>query len=194
MRKLDHDEERLKIAAVAAELIAKNGAQNLTSSHVADALGATRGKVLHYFTSTQQIIDAAFDWANTRAEQRMVDLATGIEKLDLDEINLLSLLPLTEEADIEWKVRLSCWESALSDEKSNEFQKSVSVSRIVDTTLLFEMLQAEGVVRTDIAASDLAKATADIMTGLGIILLNYPLAEREERATGLKAFLNMCKA
>ncbi len=194
MRKLDHDEERLKIAEVAGKLIAKNGAQNLTSTHIAEALGATRGKVLHYFNSTQQIIDAAFDWANTSAEKRMNDLAAGIEKLDLDAERLMAILPLTEETDIEWKVRLSCWESSLSDEESNAFQKGISVSRVAEATVFFELLQDEGLVRKDIAARELAKSLSDIMTGLGVILLNFPLEERRERAGGLVAFLKMCES
>ena len=192
LRKLDHDEERLKIAEIAAKLIAQNGVHNLTTSHIADAMGATRGKVLHYFKGTQQIIDAAFDWANTNAEKRMADFASGLAALELNPEELLNILPLTEETDIEWKVRLSCWESSLSDKESNAFQLSVSESRVRDGGVIFDLLQKEGVLRNDIEPTDFAKLFGDLMSGLGIILLNYPLEERRERCSGIFAFLKMC--
>ena len=183
MRKLDHDEERLKIAAVAARLIAKKGVQNLTTNDIAKEMDATRGKILHYFDNANAIVEAAFDWANAKAEQRMGEIAKSAEVIKFSPVIIYNILPFTEETDIEWKVRLSCWESAFSDEKQREFLVQQAKVHLAGISMIIAKAQSDNTIRNDIPPEELARLISDMMRGLALALLNLPLSERRERSS-----------
>ena len=194
MRKLDHDEERQKIAAVAARLIAHKGVQHLTTNDIAEDMGATRGKVLHYFDNANHIIEAAFEWANRLAEKRLTDLSEGVDIIEITPEIINQLLPLTEETDIEWKVRLSCWESAFTDEKQRAFQVKQAHAHLEGITAVIAIAQKEKTIRDDIPAEDLAKVVSDMTRGLALVLLNLPLEERKDRTSSVHALIKLFQA
>ena len=189
MRKLDHDEERLKIAEVAANLIAEKGSQHVTVNHIAKAMDATRGKVLHYFGSSQEVITAAFEWASQQAVERLAELASGLETLELNEEIIANILPLDEQTDIEWKVRFACWEASLSSEEGVDTQKAIADSRIEVIVQIFDRLQQQGIVELPDAPEIMAQRIYDMVNGLGITLLYYPMEERRARCEGLFSFV-----
>ncbi len=190
MRKLDHEAERNKIAAVAAELMAERGAANITLQMVADKLDSTRGRVMHYFSSKQQVIEAAFEWANQQVFVRVPDLLTNEDADNFIEYVVHSNLPLDKATDIEWRVRNSYWESVINTDEGKRKRKDIEDLRIQFIAELLTKQQVLGIVRKDLAVDDAAIQLYDMVSGLTTSLLYIPLADRPARLRGLNAFLN----
>ena len=64
MRKVDHDSRREEVAGAAAALIANEGLEALTTRALAKALGCSIGVLSHYFNNKEDIVIAAFRWAD----------------------------------------------------------------------------------------------------------------------------------
>lgn len=189
MRKMDHDEEREKIAEAAAKLISEVGAQNLTIEQVAKAFDATRGKILHYYSSKQEVIEAAFSWASRRGIAHVQDSIANTSSVVFDMTVLTGLLPLTPEAEIEWRVRLAFLEYSLTNKERSAYQYKIANERVERITLLIQYLQDSGQAKQNINAKDFAQQLHDMMAGLGITLLFIPMEERLERSQGIIEFL-----
>ena len=186
---MDHEEEREKIAEAAARLIAEVGVQNLTIEQVAQAFNATRGKVLHYFNSKQEVIEAAFTWASRRGVNQVKESIANAGSIDFDITVLTGLLPLNQEAEIEWRVRLAFMEYSLNDSEKMAFQYRLVNERIERITLLIQYLQSAGKAKKNINAPIFARQLHDMMAGLGFMLLFVPMEQRRERSQGIVDFL-----
>ena len=83
MRKVDHDSRREEVAGAAARLIAEKGLEALTTRALAKSLGCSIGVLSHYFSSKEEIVIAAFRWADQRIDLRMQEaIATDNPGLD----------------------------------------------------------------------------------------------------------------
>ena len=182
MRKLDREEQREAIATVAAQLIADLGVKQVTIQQIAAAFGGTKGKVLHYFDSKEEIIEAAFAWANRRGMERLEEFWNfdpNNAKLDLS--NISNLLPLDPQTDLEWRVHLHYWEYALTDSSMRDHHFERVSGQLNNVVELVEKFQKNNLVRSDVSAEEIAYTTFDSMNGLGFSLLYYPMRKRAER-------------
>jgi AcrR family transcriptional regulator len=194
VQKLDHDQERENIASIAASLIADVGADKLTTQMIADTLQATRGKVLHYFNNKQEIILAAFNWANKRALERMASLLEHPEGLHIGPHILEYILPLDKSSDIEWKVRISCWQYSFYEKEALFTQNEISQARIEVISQILAEMQESGKIRKDVAATSMAQQLYDMTNGLAISLLFLPMKERRQRMAGALDYFTLLTA
>ena len=184
MRKVDHDSRREEVASVASRLIAERGLEALTTRALAKELGCSIGVLSHYFNSKEEIVLAAFQWADQSIDQRM-QAAIVDQDISLDYFipMIQAGLPLDEASDREWRVRFNLYNYCLTrggeglsaqTEKTRHFR--------VLMVELIKALQAKGEVRTDISAELITKMAFDMVIGAAQNLLMVPMAERREHA------------
>ncbi|NKI18073.1 TetR/AcrR family transcriptional regulator [Spongiibacter sp. KMU-166] len=194
MRKVDHDSRREEVAEAAARLIAEQGLDALTTRALAKSLGCSIGVLSHYFNSKEDIVIAAFRWADQRIDLRMQEAiandAPGLE--DFFPV-IKAGLPLDKESDLEWRVRLNLHAFALSH------QASMAAERDKNTqfrTLMREMIadmQRRKRLRSDISPDDLTLIAFDIVMGMASNLLMTPFDKREARAEYLFRFIELLR-
>ncbi len=184
MRKVDHDSRREEVAAAAARLIAEQGLDALTTRALAKQLGCSIGVLSHYFNSKEDIVIAAFNWADLRIDARMQEAMLGGDDLSLDAfIPLIQAgLPLDAESDLEWRVRFNLYNFALTHRNSLKAQgEKIRHFRALMTGLI-EQLQKTGKVRRDIDARQITNAAFDLAMGAAQHLLMLPMEERQDYA------------
>lgn len=185
MRKVDHESRRVEVAEAAARLIAREGMEGLTTRALARELGCSIGVLSHYFQNKEEIVIAAFSWADQRIEQRMQSALAAELSLDAFLPVIKAGLPLDKDSDLEWRVRTNLHTFALTHRASLQAERD----KFSDfQTIMGEMitkLQREGHVRSDVPAEDLTAAMFDLVVGSARNLLMMPMAERERHAAYL---------
>lgn len=183
VRKVDHDSRREEVAEAAARLIAEKGLEALTTRALAKSLGCSIGVLSHYFSSKEEIVIAAFRWADQRIDLRMQE-ASAQGNLSLDHFFpiIKAGLPLDEESDLEWRVRLNLHTFALTHQDSleAELEKNTQNRSLMHT--MIKALQAQGELRSDIDAEDITNIAFDLVIGMAKNLIMRPFSEREARA------------
>ncbi|WP_372863932.1 TetR/AcrR family transcriptional regulator [Spongiibacter sp.] len=183
MRKVDHDSRREEVAEAAARLIAEKGLEALTTRALAKSLGCSIGVLSHYFSSKEEIVIAAFRWADQRIDLRMQEaIAHGNPSLDHFFPVIKAGLPLDEESDLEWRVRLNLHTFALthSDSLRAEREKDQQFHELMEG--MIRSLQQQGQLRSDLSAEDITNVAFDLVIGAAKNLVLRPFAEREARA------------
>ncbi len=184
MRKVDHDSRREEVASVASRLIADKGLEALTTRALAKELGCSIGVLSHYFNSKEEIVLAAFQWADQSIDQRM-QAAIIDQDISLDYFipMIQAGLPLDEASDREWRVRFNLYNYCLTRrgaglsaqiEKTNHFRDLMAG--------LISALQEKGEVRQDINPELITKMAFDMVMGAAQNLLMVPMQERREHA------------
>ncbi len=190
----DHDQKRYEIAEIAARLIATNDIKGITTQQIADACGASKGKIFHYFKSKEEIIEAAFEWGNDKHIghlQRLLDASSDADAVDMRaaENAVIQIFPLTEETDIEWRVKLNYWQYMLSDAKTYNINYKRLKESARTVSALIQRYQDKGLVRADSDTEEIAWTLIDIVHGGCLNLLSLPMKERRKRANTLIAYV-----
>ncbi len=182
MKKVDHDSRREEVSIAAAKLIAREGMSGLTTRSLAKAMGCSIGVLSHYFTNKEQIVLAAFEWADSNINRRMEAILAETPTLDSFIPVVRAGLPLTEETDIEWRVRFNLYSHSLTraEELAKQNEKLQDFRTLMNG--LIADMQSRGEVRTDISSEDITSAAFDLVIGAGQHLLMLPMDQRESYA------------
>lgn len=183
MRKVDHDSRREEVAAAAARLIANKGLEALTTRALAKELGCSIGVLSHYFSSKEEIVIAAFRWADQRIDLRMQE-AVADESPNIQSFFpvIKAGLPLDVESDLEWRVRLNLHTFALTHDASllAEREKNQQFRDLM--TVIIAGMQDKGHVIKELSAEDITSLAFDLVNGMAKNLLMCPFEEREAKA------------
>ncbi|MBD2857792.1 TetR/AcrR family transcriptional regulator [Spongiibacter sp. KMU-158] len=185
MRKVDHDHRRIEVAEAAAKLISREGMEGLTTRALAKELGCSIGVLSHYFHNKEEIVIAAFRWADQRIDARMQAALAEDFTLDTFLPVIRAGLPLDAESDLEWRVRTNLHTFAMTHKASLKAERDKFVDFRTIIGDMIERLQREGHIRNDISAADLTLVMFDLVVGLARNLLMLPLTEREDHASYL---------
>lgn len=99
---VDSEERRQEIVSAAYRILAQEGLSGLSMRKLAKESGATIGLLNHWFSSKQEILEAALDLAiENELKQRHLSTDVSFEGL---ETALQSFLPITESAKADLKV------------------------------------------------------------------------------------------
>ena len=113
MEHVDHEGRRLKIAQVAAEVIAREGVEAATVRHIAAQLGCSTTLITDCFEDKTELLVCAYRFVSTNTltqfEQRVARNPAGI----LD--SLVSLSAVDENSWCGWRVHVAFWEKAVRD-------------------------------------------------------------------------------
>ena len=182
MKKVDHDSRREEVAEAAARLIADKGMEGLTTRALARTMGCSIGVLSHYFGSKDEIVLAAFNWADSNIDRRMEGLLAENPTLDTFIPVIRAGLPLTEESDIEWRVRFNLYSHTLtsSDDLIRQQEKLQNFRTLFNE--LIAGLQERGEIRSDILSRDITSVAFDLVIGAAQNLLMMPMNQREAYA------------
>lgn len=127
---VDHEQRRMALSAIAADLIADGGLEAATIREIAAASGYSKGVVEHYFVNKDELISGALAFANHRLEQRAAEYTKGLAGLTSLRRRIEATLPLSREIRNEWKVRLVFWaraaiEPSLKQQQAGRFSRAV---------------------------------------------------------------------
>jgi AcrR family transcriptional regulator len=194
LRKVDHDIRRAEVAGAAAKLIANKGLEALTTRALAKELSCSIGVLSHYFSSKEEIVIAAFRWADQRIDLRMQE-AIAYESPNIDSFVpvIKAGLPLDEESDLEWRVRLNLHTFALTHKDSLEAERDKNNQFRELMAVMIANMQTSGHVRNDISASDITSIAFDLVNGMAKNLLMCPFEEREAKAEYLFRLIAVLK-
>lgn len=186
MRKVDHDSRREEVAAAAARLIAEQGLEALTTRALAKQLGCSIGVLSHYFNSKEDIVIAAFNWADQRIDQRIQEAMSNRKPSINAFLPLITAgLPLDEESDMEWRVRINLNTYALTHSASLKAQNEKLEHFRELMMALMVNLQEQGELRSDVDPAMVTNLAFDITNGAAMNLLRIPLPERQAYADHL---------
>lgn len=184
MKKVDHDLRRAEVAEAAAKLIAKQGLTGLTTRALAKSMDCSIGVLSHYFNSKEQIVQAAFDWADNRLDARMEEVMDQNPTINSFLPVIRAGLPLDETRDIEWRVRFNLYNHMLTGGDLVGQREKLQGYRV----LLFELLKelkSNGGIRQDIDPAIIANTAFDLVVGTAQNLLMIPMEERESHTASI---------
>lgn len=194
MRKVDHDSRREDVAAAAASLIANKGLEALTTRALAKELGCSIGVLSHYFQSKEEIVIAAFRWADQRIDLRMQEaIADDSPNIESFFPVIKAGLPLDAESDLEWRVRLNLHTFALTHDTSLQAEREKNQQFRDLMTGMIAGLQNKGHVTKEISAEDITSIAFDLVNGMAKNLVMCPFEEREKKAEYLYKLIEMLK-
>lgn len=179
---VDHEQRRSDIVEVTAHIIANEGLEAVTTRRIAKESKCSLGILSHYFSNKDEIVIGALNWCDTRFEARLSELYSE-EFLSLKDFTplFLSLLPLDELSETEWRVRTNLITYSLTHEELKSL-RSEKLRYSYDVASKFvEKLQNENEVRTDVDAATLAILAVDVAFGLCINLLSFDMEQRHQQ-------------
>lgn len=182
MRKVDHEQRRQEVAAAAAHVIARDGMEGLTTRALAKEMGCSIGVLSHYFNSKEDIVVAALNWADQRIDARVEEVLREHPSPESFIPVVRAALPLDENTDLEWRVRLNLYVYSLTCDNSLDLQneKRQNTRRLLID--LIKELQDNGKLLTNVAPEVIANIAFDTVIGAAQHMLMLPLEEREDYA------------
>lgn len=182
MRKVDHDQRRQDVAVAAAQIIARDGLEGLTTRALARKMGCSIGVLSHYFNSKEEIVVAALNWADQRIDQRVEEVLREHPSTESFLPVIRAALPLDEESDLEWRVRFSMYTYTLTRKSKIPPQSAERhLTRKILASVLAE-LQQDGKLLDNIDPQVMANIAFDLVVGAAQHLLTLPLDQREDYA------------
>lgn len=196
MTKKNEAEARLNrqdIIATVAHLIAQKGLSALTMRTIANHVGCSVGSLPHYFAGKDEIVAEALNWSNERILNRLNTMP--LEEVSVDTLIpiVISSLPLDEQSDIEWRVRLCLWEYATTNDELLEKVEDVRQQTLEVLNRLLGHLQKQGLIVDNLPAREIGISIYHLAIGLGFNLLHNPLAEREKHVLPLISYIDYLK-
>ena len=189
MKKIDHDARRQEIAQTAAQLIADQGIDKLTVRLIAKGMGCSTGVLSHYFNSKDDIVLAALQWANEWVVDNLLGELTAPRDLGGLQRLLTSIMPLNEESDLRWRVRLSSWIYSLSRIELTMEQRERTKSWQKFVTKLLMQLQTQGLISTTVDAELTAVALTNLIIGTSQNMLFLPMNERADKLRSIESYI-----
>lgn len=132
-RRVDHEQRRREVTAVAAHLVATRGRAALTVRNVAAASAWSTKVVSHYFEDMGELLHATYTTAAGHARARL-DAVLAADPTDLQGF-LEALLPLDAARRQDWSIWFAFWTEALTSERLGADQRErarVTTRRIAD--------------------------------------------------------------
>lgn len=168
-KRVDHTERRTQLAEAAVRAIDDRGLEAVRLVDVAKAANLTTGAVVHYLSSKDDVLMAAFDQVGLRSVVRMVE-TRGQDVVD----RAMAYLPHDAETAREWRVFLQFWGRGVSDPafraKHRDGYEAISAA-------LARELEAAGAAQPDVVAD----ATIAIVDGIAVRVAMEPEAWPLER-------------
>jgi len=113
MSGVDHAERRQRIAAVAADVIAREGLDAATVRRIAAAVGYSTTIVTHYFASKDRLLMQAYRFVAQQASERF-DQVVAQDPGDIVG-SLLSMTAADDSSRRGWRVYIAFWQKAGPD-------------------------------------------------------------------------------
>jgi AcrR family transcriptional regulator len=165
---VDHEEQRRKLSATVAQVVAELGLEHTTLRSVAAHHGCTKGMVQHYFADKEELLLGALAFVEDSCDTRMAQPKKQKVGLKLLQARLSAQLPLKPNIVEEWQVRLAFnsraaisldMREALSERHAEKLKVGVSCLRAA---------QKSGELKPDINLRNSYRSLEALVFGLGI--------------------------
>ena len=161
---------RQEILDRAIEVFRERGADGTSLRRIAEAIGVSHAALLHYFDSREQLLVAVYAHAEARRNAAAAPSApSGVDSM---------IHAATANVDVPGLVQLYTTLLAASLEAGNDVGREFFSARFErvreELTTSFRQQQAEGEIRTDVPAEDLAALLIAASDGLQIQWLLEP--------------------
>ena len=187
-KRLDHDTRRLLLVEAACEIIGELGLHGFRLRDVAQAAGVSQPLVSHHFRTREEIIEAAFDYANELSHrtisERAAEKASAYDKI---LIWLLGMLDDDPALMISHKMWYELWFNGTRSEAHIEVAcagQNLWLSAIEE---LIESAQRSGAILAEEPAKDLAMICSATVDGLQPAIRYNFLANDAARELVIKA-------
>lgn len=163
---VNHQDRRLAIAEIVADIIATRGLDGVTIRNVATAAGYSTTIVTHYFSGKYDLLKHTHQIAAAHAQKRVHAV------LARDPTNLRgcleALLPLTKGSLRDWKIYFAFWQVATFNKQFSEQEKRSTQHARDLIAITLDARRDAGLLpqETDIAA--LARRLLTLIQGVAI--------------------------
>lgn len=180
---------RSDIVAAVAHLIAEQGLESLTMRNIARHIGCSVGTLPHYFEGKDDIVIAALNWSNERILGRLGNLPPSDIHLENLYPLLSAAMPVDEQSDTEWRVRLCLWDYAVTNDDMRQSVNAIEDAAIQTLTSLVEYLQSNGEIRSSADKRNIALAMYHMCIGASFNMLHKPMSERNQQLQPLFSYI-----
>ena len=165
---VDHEEQRRKLSATVARVVAERGLENTTLRNVAAHHGCTKGMVQHYFADKEELLMGALAYVEDCCATRMSVRPQQQAGLDLLQSRLSAQLPLKPQIVEEWQVRLAFnTRAAISDDMRVALSERQAQQLKVGVSCL-RAAQKSGELKPDINLRNSYRSLVALVFGLGV--------------------------
>ena len=169
---------RNDIVAAVAHLIADQGLESLTMRNIARHVGCSVGTLPYYFEGKDDIVIAALNWSSERILGRLNNIPPDDIDFEILYPLLTAAMPVNEQSDTEWRVRLCLWDYAVTNEEMRESVNAIEAVAIQTLTRLVKYLQDKGEIRKMPDETSVALAIYQMCIGASFNMLHKPMSER----------------
>lgn len=165
---VDHEEQRRKLSATVARVVAELGLENTTLRNVAARHGCTKGMVQHYFVDKEELLLGALTYVEDCCALRMSASAQQLTGLDLLQARLAAQLPLKPEIVEEWQVRLAFnTRATISNDMRMALSERHAQQQKVDEGCL-RVARKSGELKPDLNLRNSYRSLVALVFGLGV--------------------------
>lgn len=166
------------IVAAVADLIVEQGLSALTMRTIAAKLGCSVGTLPHYFKGKDEIVAATLNWSNERIMGRLNAMPPGELSVETLLPVVISSLPLDEQSDREWRIRLCLWDHGLTQQALQQTLHDVMAQANEVLERIISHLQQRQLLTSSIDARIIATTLFHLTIGMSFNMLHQPLNER----------------
>lgn len=170
---------RNDIVAAVADLIVEQGLSALTMRTIAAKVGCSVGTLPHYFKGKDEIVAATLNWSNERIMGRLNDMPPGELSIETLLPVVISSLPLDEQSDREWRIRLCLWDHALTQPALKQTLREVMAQADDVLEKLIGYLQQRLLLTNTTDAHTITTTLMHMTIGMSFNMLHHPLPERQ---------------
>lgn len=165
---VDHEEQRRKLSATVARVVAELGLENTTLRNVAARHGCTKGMVQHYFVDKEELLLGALTYVEDCCALRMSASTEQLAGLDLLQARLAAQLPLKSEIVEEWQVRLAFnTRASISNDMRIALSERHAQQQKVDAGCL-RTARKSGELKPDLNLRNSYRSLVALVFGLGV--------------------------
>jgi AcrR family transcriptional regulator len=177
------------IVTAVADLIVEQGLSALTMRTIAAKLGCSVGTLPHYFKGKDEIVAATLNWSNERIMGRLNAMPPGELSIEALLPVVISSLPLDEQSDREWRIRLCLWDHGLTQPALRQTLHEVMAQASEVLERIIGHLQQRQLLTANVEARMIATTLFHLTIGMSFNMLHEPLPQREDMLKPLTHYI-----
>lgn len=163
---VNHQDRRLAIAEIVADIIATRGLDGVTIRNVAATAGYSTTIVTHYFSNKYDLLKHTHQIATTKAQRRV----HGVLARNPTNLRgcLEALLPINKASLRDWKIYFAFWQVATFNPDFTEQEKRSTQHARDLIAITLDARREAGLLADDIDIPALARRLLTIVQGIAI--------------------------
>lgn len=165
---VDHDQRRRELSELAYQIITQDGFDAATYRALADRAGCTTGMIVHYFPKRDDILLGALSHAETVTRAAMDYCLENYPGLEALRQCLFSVIPANRKLGSHWRLWISFWGRATSNENLRNKQRKAYGEAIQRWGAYIKKAQDAGALNKSLDVRSEAQGVMALLDGLGV--------------------------